>query len=251
MAKATELIVTEEKVRRDTREVEMDILSVMLELLDRFLAGFGAIAQSGSFTKTETNLRHQVWLHLSSRAFNSLRWTFYFLESGYYQQAAILVRSSWEDWLCCEDSKNHEETVEALLEGKGEIRVPNFRTMADRLPEDLEEEWNGRTVDGEPLLGVYGMLSTLSHPRRFAIATTVTDTHELRVGPAYDEDMFLWLSIYTIRGMVKMLDILNILVNPLDQNWTTETTAIIKQAADCKSRIDDRLVTSLRQPGVA
>jgi hypothetical protein len=237
----TDLLGIEEKTRGQTQAVEGNVLAVMLALIDQYLAGFKAIGEFVEFKKTEENRRQQVWLFLTSRAFNSLRWAFDMLECGYYQQAAILTRSAWEDWLCCEDSKAHSETVDALLEGGGEVRVSSFQTMAERLRDDLKSEWQDCDIDGEKILGAYGMLSILSHPRRFAVVTTVTESGKLRVGPSYDEDLFLMLATYVIRGMVKMLDILNILVCQKEPNWTEETNRVIKKAHERQKAISDRL----------
>ncbi len=241
MQRPTGLLSIEEKTRDQSQAAEAKILAVMLALINQYLAGFKALGRSVEFKKTDENRREQVWLFLTSRAFNSLRWAYDVLECGYYQQAAMLTRAAWEDWLCCEDSKSHSETVDALLEGEGEARVPHFQTMADRLREDLKKEWQDSTVDSEPILGAYGMLSILAHPRRFAMVTTVTELGHLRVGPAYDEDIFLMMASYVIRGMVKMLDILNILVYQTEPKWTIETNSLVEEANECKKEISDRL----------
>jgi hypothetical protein len=112
-------------------------VSAMSALLSQYLAGFEAISQIGEFKKTGENGQDQVWLFLTSRGINLLRVTCDLLECCCYQQAAMLIRATWEDGLCCEDSKANSATVDALLDGEGEIPVPKFQILANRLKKDL------------------------------------------------------------------------------------------------------------------
>lgn len=204
-------------VRDNTRGREAKILGVMSPMLEQFLVGFSLI---GNFKKHDKNRREQVWLYLTSRAFNSLRLAYDLLEGGYYQQSNMLTRAAWEDWLCCEDSRTYSKTIDALLDGEGEIPVPHFKEMSDRLPKNLKEAWQHSWVDNERIPGAYGNLSTSTHPSRFSVATTVTESGHLRIGPAYDEDLFLLAAVLLVRGMIMTLDILNILVNAVAPDWT-------------------------------
>ena len=173
----------EEKVKTHTILQHSEALTSVERLFNLYLAGFRRL---GEFKKTNDNKREQVWLFLTTRAFNSLCCAYHLLEEGYYSQSMILIRAALEDWLICEDCKTKSQTVEALLDR--EKCVPRFKDMANRLPEPLKAEWNG--MGGED--GIYGFLSTFAHPRRRAVVVTVDpESNVLRVGPTYDEDLFL------------------------------------------------------------
>ena len=238
MEKPPSLLELETAIREQTAHAETDVLDAMQGMLNHFLPGFRII---GYLDRTEENRREQVWLSLTSRAFNSLRWSFELLSAGYYQQADMLTRSAWEDWLCCEDSKSQSKTVDALLDGKGEISVPKFKEMSDRLPEFLKTEWQHNWVEGEQIPGTYGTLSATSHPSRFSVATTMTEAGELRVGPAYDEDLFLLTSSSLLRGMIRNLDILNFLVQRVSPDWTKEANVVANKAAARVKEIHNRM----------
>ena len=130
MSEAPNLDEVEIKVRDETRRRERDTLSGIERLLNEFLKGFTAI---GQFTPTPENRREHVWILIIGRSFNSLRWAYELLQTGYYSQAFALVRSVEEDWLVCKDCDANPQTIDALLDGVS--TVPKFKVMARRLPE--------------------------------------------------------------------------------------------------------------------
>ena len=197
MSKAPNLDEVERKVRDETRRRERDTLSGIERLLNEFLKGFKAI---GQFTPTPENRLERVWILIIGRSFNSLRWAYELLQTGYYSQAFALVRSVEEDWLVCKDCDANPQTIDALLDGVG--RVPNFRDMAQRLPEALQDTWAARR--GEPE-GIYDVLSTFAHPR--ARAMRIAFDHEnnrVRVGPSYDEGLFLLLADHILTSGISI-----------------------------------------------
>ena len=192
----------EQQVRAHTREQHRGLLGAVEGLLNAYLAVF---RESGEFHPTDDNRNEQVWLLLTARSFNSLRWAYELVSMGYYTQAMVLTRCVFEDWLVCMDVVNHETTVSAILEAGG--RLPRFAEMAQRsLPPELLAWWQG---DGDNDQSVYGLLSTFAHPRYRALASQlVQSSNTLRVGPAYDEDLFLVSFHYMATAARRMTEFL-------------------------------------------
>jgi hypothetical protein len=219
----------EEQTRTQTRGLEQKVLAAIEQMLDLYLSGF---QQIGKFTRTDNNRLEQVWVFLTIRAFNSMRWAYYLLESGYFSQSMMLTRTAFEDWLVSMDCIEHSETVEAILGEKG--RVPKFSTMANRLEKPLKKEW--KDIEGDD--GVYGLLSTFSHPRYRAIAVLLDPKSKVfRVGPAYDDDLFLVASNYLLLGLIRMMEFLARLVDPIEPNWTQAAKPILDQSQVCRGEV--------------
>ena len=188
----------EEIVRQTTLEHHGAWVSSLDRLLNGYLLVF---KERGAFTRTAGRDREYVWFLLSAKAFNSLRWSVHLLKTGYYHQALTLIRSVWEDWLVSVDSENHPCTVEAVL-SKGK-RIASFRTMADRLPGPLMQEWQDQPNGQE---GSYGVMSTFAHPRWRGLRMLIEpDSRLLRLGPQYEQTLFLITFIYLAEVAVRML----------------------------------------------
>lgn len=235
MAKPPDLEKFEERIRAEITSSEREVLGVIEDLVNQHLAGF---RQIGSFTLTATltadNRPLQVWLLLSNRAFNSLRWAYHLLAAGYYSQSMMLTRGAFEDWLVCEDAKEHTETVAALLDRDG--RVPTFSAMADRLEKPLRKEWKDTLGDD----GIYGLLSTFAHPRYRAIAVLVDpDTLTLRLGPNWDEDLFIVAANYLLLALIRMMEFVIRLV-PQDTAWLVDLKPFMDRAHQCREDLAAR-----------
>ena len=192
----------EQQVRAHTTEEHRDLLAAVENLLNAYLA---VIRESGPFHPTDENRKEQVWLLLTARSFNSMRWAYELVSTGYYTQAMVLTRCVFEDWLVCMDAVNHETTVSAIL--KAGVRLPSFSDMAQRsLPPELLAWWQG---EGNNDQSVYGLLSTFAHPRYRSLASQlVRSTNTLRVGPAYEEDLFLVSFHYLATAARRMTEFL-------------------------------------------
>ena len=192
----------ETKVRGETRQRHGPVLECLEALLNCYLEGFRELDH---FTSTEGNEREQVWVFLVTKSFNSMRWAFHLLQHGYYTQALTLIRTVWEDWLVCEDCVNRPDTVIATL-GKGG-RVPSFKKMADRMEEPLRSDWIGESQGDE---GTYGVLSTFAHPRARAIHVIRNpESGVIRLGPNYDERLFLYTSHVLINAGIRMTEVVS------------------------------------------
>ncbi|MBI4282040.1 MAG: hypothetical protein HY672_00935 [Chloroflexi bacterium] len=177
----------EAKVSLETKRKETKTLARIEALLNAFLHSF---RETGGFTPTTTNRHEQVWWLLVGRSFNSLRWAFHLLQVGYYTQALILVRSVEEDWLVCQDCLEHPDTVEALFDDSK--RMPTFQDMANRLPENLRNTWHAPKGHPEQ---AYDILSSISHPRPRALRFAFDfGKNSPRIGPGYDESLFVFTS---------------------------------------------------------
>lgn len=125
------------------------------------------------------------------------------LMAGYYAQPMILTRAVIEDWVIGIDAIEHPETVEALLDGKGSIT--SFKQMAERsLPDDLNG-WFGWGDDS-----TYGFLSTFAHSRttRAVLTQVDPDTMTPRLGPLYDESLFVVTFYHLLQAAVRSTEIL-------------------------------------------
>ena len=173
-------------------------MEALEDLLNAYLAAFRAV---GGFTPTKDNRHQELWLRLVSRSFNTMRWGRTLVRTGYPAQAFILARSALEDWLACMDSIEHEETVEALLQGGHIVR---FTDMVKRsLPVELGAWWGGGADDKV----TYGFLSTFSHPRyRSVVMQLDPESLTLRVGPFYDEILFLASWSQVTQAAVRMAE---------------------------------------------
>lgn len=196
----------EQRVAQETRRREAKTLASIEALLNAFLPAF---RETGQFTPTGSNRREQVWWLLVGQSFNSLRWAFHLLQLGYYTQALILERSVEENWLVCQDCLEHPETVEALFDDSK--RIPTFRDMADRLPENLRNTWQAPKGHAEQ---AYGVLSSISHPRARALRLAFDfDNNRPRIGPGYNEPLFVFTSLYILVGAIAIAGFLVRLVS--------------------------------------
>lgn len=231
MTSSPNLDEAEEKVRSELLERESKVLGVIEDLINQQLAGFDKI---GSFTITEDNDLQRVWFLLTARAFNSLRWAYHLIQMGYYSQSMMLVRGAFEDWLVCEDAKLHPQTISALLEQKG--RLPSFSDMANRLEEPLKTEWHG----GDGADGPYGLLSTFTHPRYHAVASLFPPGGTtIRLGPSWDEDLFIVTANYLIMALTRMMEFFVALV-PSDTPWLDSAVPYMVNANHCRDELAAR-----------
>ena len=113
----------EERIRSEIITRGSPIVEVIEDLINQHLACFQEI---GGCTRTDDNRLEQAWFLLIVRAFNSLRWAYHLLQTGYYGQAMALTRGFFEDWLVCEDSKDYPDTLDALFDQ--DKRFPRFIT---------------------------------------------------------------------------------------------------------------------------
>ena len=210
----------EAQVQGDIESKEPRVLVAIEEMLNRHLDGFQLL---GSFTPTYDNRLEFVWMLLWNRSFNSMRWAFHLLKTGYYSQSLMLTRGAFEDWLVCEDCKSHPETRETLLNDSG--RLPRFQVLADRLEEPLKNDWNG----------TYGLLSSLSHPRHLALAVLLDpETNTLRLGPCWDESLFIVSANYLLLALIRMVEFMMALVSADEKEWgLTKLKPSLDEAIDC------------------
>ena len=109
----------------------------------------------------------------------------------------------------CRDCLEHPETVEALFDDSK--RMPTFRDMANRLPEDLRNTW--QALRGHPEQ-TYDILSSISHPRPRALRLAFDfDSNRPRIGPGYNEGLFGFTSDYILTGTICIAEFLVRLVS--------------------------------------
>lgn len=214
----------ENRVRGSTLATERDATECIERLLDTFLKGFGTISH---LTITEDGQPREARLMLLTKTFNSMECARDLLLKGYYTQAITLIRTAWEDWLVCMDSMGHPETAVAVL-GRGG-RVPSFKKMAARLDEEaFRSDWS--EAGGE---GSYGVLSTYGHPRARALnALYNPETKMLRLGPDYDERLFLFTAHYLLNAGIRMAFFL---AEAATDDWVKNTlVSSVNEASKCR-----------------
>lgn len=151
------------------REIE-----IFAGILNTFTAGFNLM---GSFEIKEDNEAEYVWLLLSTRCLHSMRCSIDLMLKGYYSQAMSLVRTGIEDWFVCGNAKNQVVRDCLLRSGK---RLPSYLTLAEKMGE----------------IGVYRsdyrFQSEFAHSSRLSLRVLQNPkTNEMRIGPVYDELLFI------------------------------------------------------------
>jgi hypothetical protein len=224
----------EEQVRAATAKYHSSELGLLENLLNCYISG---ITRIGTFTRTENNRLQQVHLFLTIRSFNSLRWAYHLLKSGYYSQAAMLVRSAYEDWLVCKDSEKCAFTVDALLTGVpklGEGKL-TYTEMARRVDPGYENVWKND----------YGSLSEYgSHPRMRAVAILIDPgTKTLRFGGHYDRVLFVATCDVLLNILILMITefLPKLLGRERYQPWVAQTDPFIRQAMTWRAEIKRRV----------
>lgn len=228
----------EEQTRLETRRLESPALEAIELLLNSYLSGFGEL---GTFQLTDSNRREQVWLLLTTRTFNSLRWAFHLLVTGYYSQSLTLIRMAAEDWLYSEDSKEHEETIGFLLERKG--KTPYISTMANRLENDLKEAWQGQA--GKE--GSYSFLCSFAHPNYRGMAALSNQEGGLNLGPSYHETYFLATAEYLLIRLIRSMEFLGLLVESVSPQspWLDDPGGVMAKGHSAREEINTRSATLL------
>lgn len=197
----------------ETRKYHGDWWDALEGLLNAYLAAFRAV---GQFKVSEENRLQQMQLRLVSRSFNSLRQAMNLWTATYYSQAIILARAVLEDWLVCMDSLQFEETIEVLAKGE---QPKSFKAMADRsLTPELRDWFYGSEPPDE---GMYGFMSTLSHPRSRALAVQIgndQDGTSLRLGAKYDQTLATVTFSCVSEAAVKMAEFAFRMVPPDKQD---------------------------------
>ena len=212
----------EDETKSLTLEKHDDVADVITTILNVYIDGFRRL---GNFDIDKDNRKELAWLLLTSRAFNSLRNAYELALKGYYSQSLTLTRSALEDWLASQDCGVNSATIEALLSGEGD--VPRSREMVARLPDALNKDWRG--VEGEE--GLYGVLSTLSHPRQRALNFAYDPVSStLRFGPLYDEDLFIFTAYYMIIVARRMAEFVARLVAPKDPTFPDDALPVMNES---------------------
>jgi hypothetical protein len=152
-------------------------------------------------------LKHQIkvapvgieTVQLLAMALNALRWSHEQLLKGYYSPAVSMARTAWECWLTGAYLNLYPERLEEWKRYETRPKPWQMRTLvAERTEEDeadrsafldaMKDLYNG--ADGQRFSGY----SVLSHPSWEAIRILVKsegDEYSLRVGPDYDQHLFL------------------------------------------------------------
>ncbi len=200
-----------------TWEHEPDVLQGILEVINLH---FSLFKHPDRAERIRENDLAQVWITLSTSAFQSARLAWHALETAHYRQCFILTRATLEDWLTASDCIRHAKTIEALMHSTHS--VPKSAEMRDRLPGDLKVLW-GKSGSDE---GPYGFLSSLAHPRQRARQSTLNSDGTLLVVPEYDEIRFALAATFLLQSALLMLDIVerlaDILSNPASHEWKSQ-----------------------------
>ena len=146
------------------------------------------------------------------------------------------------------DCQDHPDTVKAILIKGG--RLPKFETMARRLDEPLQKWWGDNSQQIE---GTYGLLSTFAHPRYRAIASLIDpERKDLRLGPQYDQSMFLFTYNYLSIALVRMTEFLVrcAVETPAAKSENTITPAV-NDVLSCSDRALEQAEQLLRKDGLS
>ena len=222
----------EADVQRLTLDHHRSELAVVESMLNAYLACFREI---DSLTRTADNESEQVWLLLTNRSFNDLKWGFHLLTVGYKLQALTLIRSVYESWLVCMDCVTQPTTATLFLHGQD--RMPSFARMARRLDQPLAEWWQDNYPEGTE--GPYGFLSTFAHPRnRVANSMILSGSDTVRLGPHYEEWFFLVTCYYLTFASIRMAEFLARLLP--SQESTSDLQTAVQDATTLIGNLTER-----------
>ena len=218
----------EDGVRSQIATAHVADLQVVYDLFSCVERGFQAL---GAFTKTPDKRLELARLLLVTRSFNSLRCAIWCTESGYYSQALALVRSVMEDHVTALDCDSQEETLAALLDGKGELGRGSlaFADMARRVSPTFENSWKYN----------YGKLSEYAaHPRRAAITHLLEPgTQVLRLGAYYDADFVVGTVDAVLHGLIGVAELLPKVLGDRAEAWQEECIGPLRAASEWKTNL--------------
>lgn len=205
----------EAQVKKHSASRHQEELSLIKRLLNAYLDGFRRL---DSFTPSDVNQLEYAWLLLTTRSFNSMRCAYDLLQRGYYSQAITLIRSVNEDWLTCNDCRNNQATLDALLK---DGKMPRFVEMKDRLEEPLKQQW----------WDIHGEESQFAHARLRALKVLIDpETHMLALGGHYDRDLFIASCYSLLPATVRMTEFLALVLGSKSELWAKRSLPIIQEA---------------------
>ncbi len=193
----------EQKVQEATLQNHIEDMTYMRRALEYVIDMYGVV--SGGMLG-ELGKLQAARLLLTVRSVYTMRMIEVALLRGYYQQALTLLRMVAENRLVSLDIENHVETLEALLERKGELGKGklNYTSMATRRGDGFSQDWKN----------YYGKLSSFgAHPRSDSINTLARQDPTTGVPivlpiPSYDE---YWANVsirFTCRELIGMIRVI-------------------------------------------
>ncbi len=215
------------QVKETTQNRKRHELALIENLLNCYLGGFRALKEFkiGAISRLEL-----AWLLLVVRGFNSLRCGYDLLQKGYYSQAIMLIRSVEEDYLTCRDCEVSKATMDALLDGKGELGKGKltFSEMAKRISPEFHKNWKTN----------YGQLSEIYHPRQLAIGMVANwEANKLNLGGDYNENHFIATSHALLKSAVGLTEFVIRLLGDRAQLWVEESHQAFREATGYVERI--------------
>lgn len=224
-------------VRKTTIAGKKAELDTIENLLNQYLAGFRALHE---FKIGKVQRLELAWLLLVVRAFNSLRCAYDLLQKGYYIQAATLIRSAEEDYLTCRDCEVNKKTIDALLDGKGELGKGEltFSEMAKRISPEFLEHWKYN----------YGQLSEIAHPRQLAMGMIANwKESKVNLGAYYNENHFIATCHALLKSAVGMVEFLIKLLGESALQWQQESLPAFKEACKYVEKISEETGSLTKQ----
>jgi len=198
--------------------------------LNGYLAGFRAMEE---FKTGEMPQLELAWLLLVVRSFYSLRCAYDLIQKGYYNQAVILIRSVEEDYLTCRDCVVNKDTVDALLEGKGELGKGKltFSEMAKRISPEFYERWKYN----------YGNLSEIAHPRQLAMGMVAKrEDNKINLGADYNENHFIATCHALLKSATGLIEFVIRLLGDKTEQWRKDNYSDFEEAARYVKQISEK-----------
>jgi len=214
------------QVKKITRAEKGYELNLVEQLLNCYLAGFRALSKKTG----RISALVLAQLLLVVRSFTSLRCAYDLLQKGYYSQAIMLIRSAEEDYLTCRDCEVSKATMDALLDGKGELGKGKltFSEMAKRISPEFHKNWKTN----------YGQLSEIAHPRQLAmvIVANLRDKKPY-LGGDYNENAFTGTCHQLLRSAVGMTEFVYKLLGDRAAQWEKDIAPAVEEATRYVERI--------------
>ena len=197
--KPPNVVTQENKVKAITKKEKWDEIEIITGLFNTFTNGFNQI---GTFTRQDNNETEYIWLLLTTRCLNSMWCSYHLMYSGYYSQAATIIRSITEDILICMDCPKNKILRDYILLGKG--KTPNYYSLAQ----------NNNAIK---IYEMYKHQCKLAHSSPLSLGVLIAKGHA-KIAPVYDAILFDYCMEAFICTSVMMLEYLGRVIFYIDQS---------------------------------
>ncbi len=194
-----DIVTLEKRVKSITKKEKWNEIEIIVGLLNTFTDGFNRI---GTFKKDDNNETEYIWLLLSIRCLNSMMCAYHLMYSGYYSQAATIIRSITEDILICMACRTDKSVRDYIFDRNA--NRPIYRLLA-------------KNNNAENVYAMYKHQCKLAHSSSLSLGVLI-DNGNVKPAPVYDSMLFDYCLEAFILTSVMMAEYLGRVILYIDQN---------------------------------